>query len=272
MLKARVLVVTYETDWALADTLVSLMGLEAPGVEIQLTIWDNSRTARYDPVVIARLTDVVGAVKAIHTPENRALSKIYNSNAAAMGDYDVLVLLDQDTHLDDRYFQVLASAMDAAPDVQVFLPIVRSGERIVSPGSYFMVKGKHWTKAKPGLRSSRGVVAISSGLAVRRAYLERWPKTFDERMNLYGIDTAFMLDHARREASIFIIDHELQHHTVLWSNPPKSTMLFRFKNLRRARLLMHSRQPVHYALALAYAAHTSIKMALRYRDVSFLLR
>lgn len=269
MLKARVLVVTYETDWAEGDTLVSLMGLTAPGVEIHLTIWDNSGAARYDPAVVARLASAVESIETVHTPDNLALSKIYNTVAAATGDYDVLVLLDQDTHLDDRYFRTLAAAA-AAAQAQVFLPIVRSGDLIVSPGSYFLVKGKHWTEAMPGLRSSKDVVAISSGLAVRRAYLERWPKAFDERMNLYGIDTAFMLDHARREPSVFVMDCELQHHTMLWSNPPKATMLLRFRNLRRARLLMHSRQPVHFVLALAYAAHTSIRMALRYRDVAFL--
>lgn len=269
MLKVRLLVVTYETAWAEADTLRSLMALTSAGIEMELTIWDNSRASRLDPEVVARLSRTIGAVKTVHTPENLALSKIYNTVAAAPGDYDVLVLLDQDTQIDDHYFQALAAAADAP--AQVFLPVVRSGDLIVSPGSYFLVKGKHWKEARPGLRPSKDVVAISSGLAVRRAYLERWPKTFDERMNLYGIDTAFMLDHARREPSVFVLDHVLQHHTMLWSNPPKATMLFRFKNLRRARLLMHSRQPLHLMLALGYAGVSSLQLARRYRDLSFLL-
>lgn len=269
MLKARVLVVTYETAWAEADTLKALMALTAPGLDIELIVWDNSRESRLDPEVVTRLSRTIGSVKTVHTPENLALSKVYNTVAAAAGDYDLLVLLDQDTQLDDHYFQTLAAAADAP--AQVFLPIVRSGDLIVSPGSYFLVKGKHWKEAKPGLRPSKDVVAISSGLAVRRAYLERWPKAFDERMNLYGIDTAFMLDHARREPSVYVLDHVLQHHTMLWSNPPKATMLFRFKNLRRARLLMHSRQPLHFMLALAYAGLSSLQLAKRYRDVSFLM-
>jgi GT2 family glycosyltransferase len=268
--KARVLVVTYETAWAEADTLKALMALTSPGLDIELTIWDNSRASRLDPEVVEQLSRIFDSVKTVHTPENLALSKIYNAVAAEPGDYDVMVLLDQDTKLDDRYFQTLAAAAADAP-AQVFLPVVRSGERIVSPGSYFLVKGKHWTEAKSGLRPSKDVVAISSGLAVRRAYLERWPKAFDERMNLYGIDTAFMLDYARREPSVFVLDHVLQHHTMLWSDPPKATMLFRFKNLRRARLLMHNRQPAHYVLALAYAGFSSLQLAKRYRDVAFLL-
>lgn len=146
MLKARVLVVTYETAWAEADTLRSLMALTSPGVEIELTIWDNSRASRLDPDVVARLSRTLGAVKTVHTPENLALSKIYNTVAAAPGDYDILVLLDQDTQIDDHYFQTLAAAADAP--AQVFLPIVRSGDLIVSPGSYFLVKES--TGRRPG--------------------------------------------------------------------------------------------------------------------------
>lgn len=268
MLRIRVVVVTYNTKWFDSDTIKSLLSIEWSDLDVELVIWDNSPLSQFDQQIVDRLEQIYSSVSTVHCEKNEGLAKVYNTVSDSQ-QFDLFVIFDQDTIFDRGYFIKLVEAAEAKVS-QVFLPIVFSGELIVSPGAYRLVKGKHWSSRRTGLLPSAGVVAISSGLAVTREYIERWCPAFDERMNLYGIDTAFMLSYARREGYVFVLDYDLKHHTVLWSNPPKSVMLFRFRNLRRARLIIHRNDPLLYPLALAYAVHSSLKMALRYRDLAFL--
>lgn len=263
----RAVVVTYKTEWSKSETINSLLAMPCLSTSIELVLWDNSPVSHIDQDIVCRLSRTFAAVSTVHASHNEGLAKVYNTVARKPG-FDIFVIFDQDTVFDAGYFAALEVA--AAQPASVLLPIVRSGERIVSPGSYKLVKGRHWTKPRTGLLPSKGVVAISSGLAVRREYIERFPGAFDERLNLYGIDTAFMLAYARREPSVYVMDYVLKHHTMLWSNPPKATMLFRFKNLRRARLIMHRGDWALYPLALAYGGWSSLRMAARYRDLAFL--
>lgn len=268
MLSIRAVIVMYNTDWIESDTIKSFLAMPRLDVPIELVIWDNSPSPHFDQGVLDRLSQIYSPVSTIHCAHNEGLAKVYNTVSRDHG-FDIFVIFDQDTIFDQGYFINLVAAAELKSS-QVFLPVVFSGGIIVSPGNYKLVKGRHWSSRRVGLIPSKDIVAISSGLAVTRDYLERWPSAFDERMNLYGIDTAFMLLYAKREKYVFVIDYDLGHHTVLWSNPPKSVMLFRFKNLRRARLIIHRGDPVLYPLALVYAAYSSLKMALRYRDLAFL--
>ncbi|MNY47936.1 hypothetical protein D3C86_1832360 [compost metagenome] len=93
---------------------------------------------------------------------------------------------------------------------------------------------------------------------------------FDERLNLYGIDTSFMLRFSKFEKQLYVLRIKFDHDTVLWSNPSADVMLSRFRNLKATWPKILSDRAVALVLAYFYSKAVSLKMALKYHDMRFL--
>jgi len=232
-----------------------------------LTIWDNS------PIPCgSEETDALdfGALDVTYVacPENKALSKVYNTVLENVR-YDFAIILDQDTDIPVEYFDCCVDQIRQFEGQNLFLPIVKSDGLIVSPGKLMCFKGRHVPDPVLGKRSAERVLAITSGMMISKRYLSR-PR-FDERLSLYGIDTKFMLDYAEVERSIVVMPFVLQHDTALWSDIDADSMLFRASSLTASWRIVFEGRSFASFMAVLYARWMMIRLAVRYRDSRFLL-
>ncbi|WP_159441076.1 glycosyltransferase [Pedobacter caeni] len=266
--KLIVLVVLYKKTISASPTISHLLSQNKELFDLELVIWDNSPEPSPE-AEISGLSAVFSKFQYIQTPENVWLSKLYNQVLQA-NVYDYALLLDQDSELPDYYFDKLGAAISDFPDISLFLPIVLNNKKVVSPGSFVYFKGKHWKKIKTGLMSSKNVLAITSGMVISSKVILAHQMKFDERLNLYGIDTSFMLRFSKLEKQLYVLKVKFDHDTVLWSNPSADVMLSRFRNLKGTWPKILSDRPVALVLAYFYSIAVSLKLALKYQDRRFL--
>ncbi len=262
-------VVLYRRPLMEAETIRSILRGAGDLSSMTLYIRDNSPTLQETPDDAARLSSAFGSYVYSWDGENRSLSAVYNEAALHVSS-DLFVVLDDDTSLPVDFLVETVRAADAHPDIDLFLPLVISDDRIVSPGGYRFVKGHHWKAERRGRLPSRNLVAIASGMAIRPDYLRTYYPAFDEGLDFYGIDTRFLLDHADRRAEVFVTGCTLQHDSALETEKDAERLLHRFRKLRHAWTRLHRRDPVRHVASLGYAALTSAKMAFRHRDLRFL--
>lgn len=266
--KLIVLVVLYKKTIDESQTIKSLVLQQRDLFELQLVVWDNS-PERCPEAQLTSTSSVFDDFQYIWAPENVWLSKLYNQVLSA-AIYDYALLLDQDSEIPLYYLDKLSAALLKFPDLSLFLPIVINKGKVVSPGSFVYFKGKHWKKIRTGVMSAKNVLAITSGMVISsKVFLEHQMK-FDERLNLYGIDTSFMLEFSKFEKQLYVLPIEFDHDTVLWSNPSADVMLSRFRNLKSTWPKILSDRPAALVLAYFYSKAVSLKLALKYQDLRFL--
>lgn len=211
-MKKIYLVVLYKITYSDSRTLRSFADLCFGGNKNNFfLIWDNS------PVQMATSSDLQNFLKTeniayIHTPENMALSKIYNYCLDNYSHFDFLILFDQDskiTRMDfDSYLEKIVSEN---PEMSVFLPQVYSGGKLYSPGRFWIFKGWHYKVLFEGIHKDRFYTAIMSGTCVRIDFLKKHGIRFNEELSLYGIDTGFFCDVRKIDSSFYVLDEWLEH-------------------------------------------------------------
>jgi GT2 family glycosyltransferase len=266
--KLIVLVVLYKKTISASPTISHLLLQNKILFDLELVVWDNSPEPCPEQEV-AELSAAFDQFQYISTPENVWLSKLYNQ-VLRSNTYDYALLLDQDSEFPDYYFDKLNAAVLGFPQISLFLPIVINNRKVVSPGSFVYFKGKHWKKIQTGPIPSKNVLAITSGMVISVKVFLAHQMKFDERLNLYGIDTSFMLRFSKFEKQLYVLRIRFDHDTVLWSNPSADVMLSRFRNLKGTWPKILSDKPVALVLAYFYSKVVSLKLALKYQDLRFL--
>lgn len=269
--RLNIVVVLYRMTESQSSTLCTLKHISASSHLLsgsRLIIWNNSPEASSEGGDFSGLGEVVR----MHTPENRSLSSIYNYCAKKYEGVDGLCILDQDTTLNYTYFSELIDAIRIEQDVQCFLPLVRAGTttQLVSPGSLNWIKGKYWTQPQEGRIASRNILAIASGMVVRASYLDSRDKPFDERLNLYGIDSKFMIDYAKDCPTVYVLKTCLNHGHSSHEKEPVETKLFRFLNWKYAWRVINSESIFKLLAYEFYAFYQSVRLAIRFRNIGFL--
>lgn len=265
-MKYLFLVVLYKKKISECETIESLARMSGE-FDKNFVIWDNGGLYQ-DELELDSLKKLKGDFFYICDGKNTGLAHIYNK-ISNENIFDYIVILDHDTNLPNNYLFVLDGAIKSNNDIKLFLPLIYSENKLVSPGDLHVFKGKHWRKEVCGLVDSKSKLAITSGMALSKKYIANNKKTFDERLRLYGIDTRFMVEYARNEDKFFVFPAKIIHHTMLWSNPAADIMLFRFRNLRRSWFIVFSDSTLKVLMLLPYSVFVSIKMAIKYKDIRF---
>ena len=182
MERIKALVVVYNIS--LDDSLTLSTIKQMPGVDIYVA--DNStremgnralaKTAGY------HYTDMGG---------NMGLSKAYNAVIDSLAKDDSLIcIFDDDTAVDSRYFDMLKADAAAYPMIDVFAPIVKDTEGILSPCIQKGLRGIRVSDLSQ--LPEHGVSAVNSGLAVRLQVFKDY--RYDEELFLDFVDHAFIRD------------------------------------------------------------------------------
>lgn len=241
--KNVLLVVLYKQSIVESNTIISYCeNCKKVHKDTLLYIWDNSPMVLDNNFDFFKNTDIEFKYK--HTPENTPLSSVYNIVKKECYDKEILFLFDQDSVIDNDYFEKTLKAVKENIDVALFMPYVKHYEKIVSPGQFFFYKGKYLKTLTPGRQRSRNMIGITSGMAI---VIDKIRFDFDENLKLYGIDTKFCLDYSDYFNHLFVIDYNLKHSLSKFEKEEKNVKLFRLKSeLQAMRYVTRSRSFAGY--------------------------
>lgn len=209
---------------------------------VHLYIWDNSTDI--DVRVENSKTDF-GDIKFTYyqSKENTPLSIVYNTVIDRCNQSQVLFNFDQDSLIEESYFKVFYDTIKTYPTVGLFCPIIYYGNRCVSPGRMGYFKNYYFESLSPGLVSSKGIMAITSGIALNLSLIREYSIRYDENLNLYGVDMKFCIDYSQKQDSIVIMNYCLKHDLSCFDKSERAnTKLFRLKNSFRADLYISKKR------------------------------
>jgi GT2 family glycosyltransferase len=265
-IKFLIVVVLYKTKLQESTTITTLSKYILP--DIKLVIWDNSPSALSD-VDIEKLNKMFSVMEYQHTPENISLSKIYNFVFRNNLQYDFFLIFDQDSSLTADYFIKLQEAIIQFPDINLFLPLIYNKNQIVSPGDFFICKGKYWENKHTGLVVARNRLAIASGMAIRISYLENIVKPFDERLKLYGIDSQFILEYGKRNKYFYVLDYVLDHHLSVFTEESPYLKAKRFIDHKHSlKVICKSKSVLSWIIVSIILFTTSILLAIKLKKIN----
>ncbi len=211
-MKKLYLVVLYKTKYSDSKTLCSFSDFHfGENQNNFFVVWDNS------PAQMATLPDLKNFIKTenieyIHTPENTALSKVYNFCLDKYSDFDFILVFDQDSKITRKDFDLyLEKVISENPECNIFMPQVYSGGELYSPGKFWIFKGWHYKALSEGIHKDRFYTAIMSGTCVRIDFLKKHGIRFNEELFLYGIDTCFFCDVRKMDSQFYVLDERLGH-------------------------------------------------------------
>ena len=267
MSRFLILIVLYECKAKDSLSYISLLKSSEHLGNSKLILWDNS------PSIQSIDTDNMNFlqhVEYIHTPENMSLSKIYNRVIQENEEYDYMIILDQDSSFSSDYLEKLNSAITKHPSINLFLPVIKSEETIVSPGDYKIFKGKYWEKEKYGIINAKNILAINSGMVINFNYLKNTYKGYDERLRFYGTDTFFMLEYPEDNDFLFVIDYVFKHKSALLDRDENfNKKIIRLNDLFFSWRIIHEHKKCNLILINIFLLIKTFKLVVKYRNVKY---
>lgn len=272
MKKIRLLigVVLFKEPIGKSNTLLSLIKLAEylNKVNAKVIIWDNS-PEKQSISELERL-NFFSNHQYFHTPENMSLAKIYNKMYVFNNSYDILMLFDQDSYVEMDYFIKIQDALEKNPTVNLFLPIIKVEELIASPADRKFVSGKYWNQLRRGLIKAKDKLAITSGMAISIKYLVTHHPCFNEELNLYGIDTDFMIQYEKRNRYFFVIDYVMEHNLSFFENESMDKKIMRFRDHKKSlKIIFKKESELLYFMATISLFLSALKLSIKHRTLIF---
>lgn len=258
-----VIVVIYNRSLNESETAVSLRRLAPQNAAV--LIYDNSETDCGN----AELCDAYHW-RYLGGQGNVGLSKAYNQCVAqleAEGFRGLVSIFDDDTEIDQSYFDSVLTAAQTHPERAVFVPLLCAGEQLLSPqiirpsqrAAYFTSREECLAYDGPNL------FAFNSGMAVRSEVFQTL--RYDEALFLDGIDYAFLLACYRQGFRMMPVDVVMRHGFSGGQRPDYASAYRRFQNYARDYTHVLSGNPSGYRYLVGKRA---LHLALMYRKLSFL--
>jgi hypothetical protein len=232
-------------------------------------VWDNSSTAYAKKIVKDHYGFDYDGV-----PDNSSLSKVYNRVINRYFSHDLLMIFDQDSKINESYFDEveLNWRSNIEKRALVFVPQVNSGNKLISPGRKFIVKGRPQKKWTAGFYIAKNLLAIMSGIVISKQCIDmlinKYGSVFDERLNLYGIDSKFFVDYGETGFDVYVMNSSLQHDSALRANG--GMKVERLENLISAWMIVYSSGVIKKLLVRIYGFYFVVKQAAKYRRPVYL--
>lgn len=276
-MKNIILVVLYNEIITKTHSFISLVkafensAQSAEGYEV--LFWDNSKACINEEHVTGAISTLTGlglAAKYINTPENLALSRLYNQVIELyQNEKDYLFVLDQDSEFDSGYFSAFKSIINQhAPDV--VLPVVKFKEQIVSPTKVLYLKGFYYDCAPTGFINSSTVSAINSGMIIALSYIKKHGYRYNEQLRNYCTDDDVMQFVRKTKGSVYVMDYSFEHDLSLCTlNANSDSLRVRYNEMVRSKKILHSRNIFESVFVNAYFFAHRAYMALKYKDIKY---
>ncbi|HDX9010833.1 glycosyltransferase family protein [Aeromonas dhakensis] len=205
----------------------------------EVIVWDNSTIDMYRDR--NKYFSIREGYNYFSEKKNCSLSYIYNK-VVHENSFDYIVISDDDTCYDIIYLSQLYSFVKERYLVAV--PQVYSQERLFSPAKLGIIVGKHISSVQSG--PNYGLIAITSGVIIKKEVFEYHNVKFDENLSLYGIDTDFFIQISNKIIPLFVLDARISHDLSMESESSKSesseVKKFRFENNKKATIYINKKR------------------------------
>jgi GT2 family glycosyltransferase len=194
---------------------------------LPLLVYDNSPTPMGRP---AAGSYPGWDIRYVHDPSNPGISQAYVTGArmAALQSKRWLLLLDQDTRFAPDALAKYIGAIQRHSEVRLFAPILRSGERVLSPCVYRFKLGFPAPGVRPGAQSLAGLSVLNSGMCVSvQDYLA--VGGHDVRIALDFADHEFIERFKQRYDTFVVVDTECAHDFFRVTTLSTASHLARFR-------------------------------------------
>lgn len=274
LFKFYILVVLYRRAWNESSSVLSIIdkfSSDESLIHAKLVIWNNS------PGFSPRLNHPSVIWK---EAENSALSFVYNSfsSLAFESDADAIMISDDDTNYSTYEFsenlkivREHVTGVKEIPGAECFLPRIRSGGIVISPGRRFLFKGYLVPLMQPGVVPAKNLLAINSGTIItKKCYMKMRP-LYDARLKFYGTDTGFFVRYEDFFSKVFLFDSLIEHSLSEHSQESVERALFRFgDNLYAMKVIFASKSGFFKISMMLYHFILKFKMFIKFRDVRFI--
>lgn len=237
--------------------------LRGAGARVELFVYDNSLVA--SPVVEA----VEWEIEYRHDPTNPGVSQAYIEGArrAAARGKRWLLLLDQDTFFPLEAPGAYHQAMCQSPGIELFAPLLRSGDRVVSPCAYRFPLGSALGHIEPGVQSLQGKSVLNSGMCVSVAAYQE-VGGHDPRIGLDFSDHQFIDRFKHKYKRVCVVPVECRHGFSGDQSTEVSSGLVRFHTYCRGARYA-SRGRVQRLVGAVLVAGRACLLAARWRHLGF---
>ena len=200
---------------------------------------------------------------------NLGISRAYNAcvdHLKSQGRTGYLCLLDDDTRLDETYFQRLEAAAEISGS-PILVPLIYSADALLSP---CLLDENHRVRRFPDAQAALTyhgdqLSAINSGMAVRLDVFDDY--RYDEHIFLDGVDHHFMLDMRKKGIGGSVFDYRCNHEFSGDSRPSRDSAVNRFRIYARDyAYILRDRKLAFYGLV----GKRALSLTLGYRSPVFL--
>ncbi|NTW72263.1 MAG: glycosyltransferase [Eubacteriaceae bacterium] len=240
-ISAAAVVVLYNQKWNetnLIPGILRYLSRESAPLKLELVIYDNSpaRQEFHSPENLK--------VEYLHDPANGKLAAAYNYayEKAKASNKEWLLLLDQDTTLDESFFDQAYKTMLKIKDTKEITAIVPriSGEnQVISPCFVSRLGRMHPVSRNFTGVSSRKMTGINSGTFLKISLLDEL-KGFNRSLPLDMLDHWYFNELYKRGEKIYVFDHTLRHQLSV-QDYNKNVSVERYKSIVQAERLFYNR-------------------------------
>lgn len=214
---------------------------------------------------------IVGDLEVCFTKRNESLAKIYNWCWEKYRS-DVYVFLDQDSGLDQAYFECVVDSLYL--DCNLVVPKVvdpRNPEVLYSPKRQPLVvdflnkyRVEGFEVDVSGDLDSKNIFSVLSGLVVkRRVFLNG--VVFDEDFSLYGIDSKFLHDYSKVFSKVRVM-HSYMHHSLSYFEGEEKKNPWRFIKREEAKRVLVKKGMYGVVRCIFLGFFKSMALSLKYRN------
>ncbi|MFT6842905.1 MAG: hypothetical protein ACJASR_001678 [Psychroserpens sp.] len=269
MINLLLCVVIFNNKPGDSETIKSLLKINFLKMNLKpvLYIRDNSLEGyNFDEVNKHFLGEVIVA----YDGQNLSLSKVYNELIIYPINRDLIIFLDDDSLLDENYFECLHPFINAGCKVAV--PLIEYSKKLISPGKTLGVKGVALKVEELRLNSeNKSLVAMMSGTAVKSSIFDVDKIKFDENLILYGVDTRFFLDCQQKGKLVYVLSYVLIHDSALRAkNFQAEDMIYRISNLMKAQFYIFDQKKFYKIMLFFYFPVFILGKVVKLKSFSFL--
>lgn len=270
MNKKLLLIVNYNQKYCESETYVSLKQIQN-----LFDIYNIKKIIFWDNIPKDNNYKIVKELKNceyIPSKNNKGLAYIYNQVIKNYcKDYEYLVLLDNDSKLDEQYFKKLESVIKSNKEIPLFVPIVKVKDKIYSPNKNIYLFNFYFKEIKNEKIYSKNIFAINSGMCISTNYLVNDFRKYDDRLNFYGTDNYFMNKYQVKEKMLAVFPYIMEHKLSAFDkNEPIDKKLWRFRDVKHSlKIIMEDKKILTKLIYLLYIKLLSLKKAIQYKDKRF---
>lgn len=267
-----ILVVLYKQKVCESNTLRTLLNCKEILSDKILYVWDNSPSP-LDTDELLFLENQFKNVKYFNSQDNKSLSEVYNTVIKQI-QFTKIFVFDQDTTLDEKYFQKMDQCAFNNTDIGLFLPVVRNNNRIVSPLTYKIINFNRYENLSEGAILAKNKTAFASGLCIKEWVFKKNNIWFDQNLSFYGIDYKFVLDYGDFNKYLYVINYELKHSLSFNEKETKEIKIKRFDSNIAASFYLAGMRLNFFQKVIIFLRSfvTASKLSFKYKDTCFYVK